>query len=88
MARHNVDPRQMHMAIIGRLQSGLQVPFLFDADEAYFIARMIEYVDASTDTINKVIDLIENDPAKGTGPTKNVQKAHSLLTELRGNPTP
>lgn len=85
MKRHNVNPYEMHQAITARLQAGLPMPFVFSPEEAHFVARMIEYVDASTRAVQDAITLIENDAVTPSDP---VQRAHYVLIELRGKPTP
>lgn len=81
MQTHNVDPKAMHDRIAARAVAAPGAIHPLFPEEAIFVVRMIEYVSASTSTIQQVITLIENDPV---APSDGVQRAHALLTQLRG----
>jgi len=85
MTAHNVDVKALHERTLLRLQAAPRAIHPLTPDEAFFLARMIEYVDESTRLIQTVIDTIEADTV---APSNNVQRIHAALIKFRGNQKP
>lgn len=83
--RHNVDVRALHARTLIRLNRSPRAIHPLTPEEAFFMARMIEYVNESTTMIQDVIDIIENDT---TAPSEDIQRAHMLLIKFRGKQSP
>lgn len=85
MRAHNVDVNALHDRTLLRLQAAPHAIHPLTPEEAFFLARMIEYVDESTRLIQTVIDTIEADT---TPPSTDVQRIHAALIKFRGNERP
>ncbi len=79
--QHNVNIQQLHARIMLRLSRAPRAIHPLTPEEAFFMARMIEYVDQSTALIQSVIDIIEADTQT---PSNEIQRAHALLVSFRG----
>lgn len=81
MITHDVNVEALHYRLMTRLNAVPRAIHPLSPEEAFFTARMIEYVNESTQVIQTVIDIIEAD---SVAPSTDIQRAHALLIKFRG----